>query len=345
MEVLLTYLFITLAASFICSMSEAVILSVSPAFVSTLEKKGKKSGYLLHSLHNKIDQPLAAILTFNTLANTMGTMLVGREVFKLYGDHVLTTFSVALTFVILIFSEIVPKTIGAQHSKKLAPMVAYIVTVMVYLSLPVVYISRIINKLFVFTNRGRTTREEMIATAELGADDGVLHQKETTIIKNLLMLDKIKVSEIMTPRSVVNQFDANLTVDAIMSKYKPVRFSRIPLYENEPDNIIGLLHRYKLMEAVSHDLYNMPLKDIMSPIHKVKEDTAVSSALDQFLKRREHLFMVIDTKGSMTGIVTLEDAIETLLGVEIVDTHDQATDMRQYALEQWRLKKQALIKK
>ena len=149
----------------------------------------------------------------------------------------------------------------------------------------------------------------------------------------------------MTPRSVVNAFDMNETVDSIMEKYKPVRFSRIPLYDGNLSNIVGLLHRYKLMEAISHDMYNMPLKDIMTSIHSVGEDTPVSVALDQFIKRREHLFLVTDSKNQMSGIVTLEDAIETLLGVEIVDEYDSVTDMRQYALEQWRLKKQALLKK
>lgn len=345
MGTLYFYFFVTLGTSFICSLSEAVILSISPAFVSTLEKYGRRSGRLLHSLHNNIDMPLAAILTFNTIANTMGSMMVGREVLRIYGEESLAISSAILTFAILIFSEIIPKTIGALYSKKLAPIVAYVATAMVYLTLPIVYISRGFSSLFTKSNNQKTSREEMIATAEIGETEGVLHAKEMTIIKNLLMLDKIKVSEIMTPRSVVNAFDVNETVDGIMAKYKPVRFSRIPLYEGSSNNIVGLLHRYKLMEAISHDMYNMPLKDIMTSIHRVGEGTPVSVALDQFIKRREHLFLVTDSKNQMSGIVTLEDAIETLLGVEIVDEYDSVTDMRRYALEQWRLKKQALLKK
>lgn len=344
MGLLVIYSIATLATSFICSLSEAVILSVSPAFVSLLEKNGRRSGQLLHALHDNIDKPLAAILTINTVANTVGSMLIGREVLRLYGEAQLAIASGLLTFVILIFSEIFPKTLGAVFSRRLAPLIAYVVTGMVYITYPIVLISRLIRSFFT-KNEISTTREEMIATAEMGADEGVIHAKESKIIKNLLMLDKSKVSEIMTPRSVVNAFDSSETVDAVMSKYKPVRFSRIPLYENSPDNIVGLLHRYKLMEAVSHDLYNMPLKDIMTTIHRVKDDTTVSSALDQFIKRREHLFLVVDANNVMVGIVTLEDAIETLLGVEIVDEYDAVTDMRQYALEQWRLKKQALLHK
>lgn len=344
MEILLLYLLLTLGVSFICSFSEAVILTISPAFVATLEKKGKRSGILLHRLHDNIEQPIAAILTFNTLAASAGSMLIGHQISRQYGDEVLGIASALLTFAILILSEILPKTLGAIYARRAAPMVAYVVTVMVYLTLPIVYISHLFNKIF-DTDEDTTSREEMIAAAEIGVDEGVIHQKESKIIKNLLMLDKIKVSEIMTPRSVVNAFDSSETVDSIMTKYKPVRFSRIPLYEKDPNNIVGLLHRYKLMEAVSHDMYNMPLKEIMTSIHRVHEDTPVSSALDQFIKRREHLFLVYDPQGAMTGIVTLEDAIETLLGVEIVDEYDTVTDMRQYALEQWRLKKQALLKK
>lgn len=339
------YLFGTIAISFICSLSEAVILSVSPAFVSLLEKRGYQSGRLLHQLHNSIDKPLAAILTFNTIANTAGSMMVAQKVLKIYGDSYLAATSAALTFFILIFSEIIPKTIGALHAKRLAPLVAYVVTFMVYLTLPLVYISRAINILFTKSRKMRTSREEMIEVAQMGADEGVLQFKETRIIKNLLMLDEIKISEIMTPRSVVNAFDSSETVDSIMQKYKPVRFSRIPLYDGNLNNIVGLLHRYKLMEAVAHDMYNMSLKEIMTSIHRVSEDMPVSVALDQFIKRREHLFLVTDKKGEMNGIVTLEDAIETLLGVEIVDEYDSVTDMRQYAIEQWRLKKQSLLKK
>jgi CBS domain containing-hemolysin-like protein len=337
----------TATVSFICSLSEAVILSVSPAYVSLLEKEGRKSGLLLHSLHDNIDRPLAAILTLNTIANTFGSMLVSREIYELYGQAYLAIGSGVLTFIILFFSEIIPKTLGALYSKRLAPLVAYIVTVMVYMTYPIVALSRFFNRMVESKNHDETSvsREEMIETAEMGADEGVIHQKESKIIKNLLMLDKIKVSEIMTPRSVMNTFDANETVDAIMQKYKPVRFSRIPLFEENEDNIIGLLHRYKLMEAVSHDMYSMKLKDIMTGLHRVQEHTSVSSALDQFIKRREHLFLVIDSQGRASGIVTLEDAIETLLGVEIVDEYDTVTDMRQYALEQWRLKKQALLKR
>ncbi len=345
MNDLILYVVATLVTSFICSMSEATILTVTPAYISLLEKKGRRSGRLLDRLQTNIDMPLAAILTFNTIANTVGSMMIGREIHHIWGDERIAVSSAILTFIILVFAEILPKTMGAVYSKQLAPAAAYLITGLVYVTLPIVYLARFFNSLLSEKGIRRTTREEVIEAAEISADEGVIHQKEGKIIKNLLMLDKIKVSEIMTPRSVVNAFDMNDTVGAVMDKYKPVRFSRIPLYEGHVDNVRGLLHRYKLMEAVSHDMYNMPLKDIMTSIHTVGEDTTVSMALDEFIKRREHLFLVVNEYGVMSGLVTLEDAIETLLGVEIVDEYDSVTDMRQYALEQWRMKKQALMKK
>ncbi|OFZ13963.1 MAG: hypothetical protein A2Z20_00010, partial [Bdellovibrionales bacterium RBG_16_40_8] len=294
MGLLYFYLILTLTTSFVCSLSEAVILSVSPAFVGLLKKKGHLSGKLLHKLHKSIDRPLAAILTFNTIAATVGSIMIGHQVNIIFDDSYLAASSVILTFVILVFSEIMPKILGSIHAKRLAPVVAYVVTAMVYLSLPIVYISRIMSRILMPSRRKRTSREEMIVAAEISVDEGVLQLKESRVIKNLLMLDKIKVLDIMTPRSVVNAFDMNDTVDSVMQKYKPVRFSRIPIYDGSVNNIVGLLHRYKLMEAVSHDMYNMQLKDIMTSVHRISEDTSVSAALDQFIKRREHLFLVTD---------------------------------------------------
>jgi len=338
------YIVFSLTVSFVCSLFEAVILSVPATFVSILEKEGRRSGQILHSRHRNIDQPLAAIVTLNTIAHTVGAMGVGQEVHRLYGNDMVTVASALMTLVILVFTEIIPKTLGAVNAKRLAPLAAYVIATMVVLTYPFVVLSRQLNRIFSAGRRKRTSREEMIAAAELGVDEGVIHQRESRIIKNLLLLDTITVSEIMTPRSVVNAFDLNETVGSVLEKYRPVRFSRIPLFDKTLDNVKGLLLRYRLMEAASHDQFTMKLEHLMSPMHSITEDTTVSAALDQFLKLREHQFLVIDEYGTMTGIVTLEDAIETLLGVEIIDESDTVEDMRQYALEQWRLKKKALMK-
>jgi CBS domain containing-hemolysin-like protein len=323
-------------------MLEAVILSVPAAYVNLLEKQGRRSGRILHNLHRHIDQPLAAILTLNTLANTAGSIAIGQHVHKLWGDDLVAIVSGVMTFTILVFAEIIPKTLGAMRAKKLAPAAAYMIYGLIIITYPFVWLSRQINRMLSGGHRRRTTREEMIAAAEIGADEGVIHHKESRIIKNLLMLDTMKVSEIMTPRSVVNALDENQTVKEVFDKFKPVRFSRIPVYQNDFDHVVGLLHRLKLMEAASNDLFDKKIKELIKPIHTVNEETTVSLALDQFIKRREHLFLVVDEYGTPSGIVTLEDAVETLLGVEIVDELDSVADMRQFALEQWRLKRQAL---
>jgi CBS domain containing-hemolysin-like protein len=330
---------VTITISFVCSLSEAVLLSVPSSYISVLIKNGRKSGLLLEQYREQVDQPLVAILTMNTVANTMGSMLLATQVMQAFGDPALATATAVATIGILIFGEIAPKTIGAQHAKRLAPLVARSIQVLMLITYPIVSLSRLLNRLFNVQPPQLVTREEMIATAEMGVDEGVIHQKESRIIKNLLMLEKIPVSEVMTPRSVVDSFDMNMTVEEILEKYKPVRFSRIPLFDGSPDNIKGLLHRFRLMEAVSHDQQTIRLSAIMTPIHFVQDSVPVSQVLDLFIKQRDHLFAVKDSNNDITGIVTLEDAIETLLGVEIVDAYDKAPDMRLYALEQWRKKR------
>lgn len=341
---LTVYIALTVITSFVCSLMEAVILSVPPAFISTLEKEGRKSGLLLASLHKNIDKPLAAILTLNTIANTVGSIGIGVEVNKIWGDGYLAIVSGIMTFVILIFSEIIPKTLGAVKAKQLAAPAAYIITGMTYITYPFVILSRFINKIIAGNSKRVTTREEMIAQAEIGANEGTIQQKESRIIKNLLLLDTMKVQDIMTPRSVMFALEASETVGVIHEKHRPLRFSRIPVYEGELDNIKGLLHRYKVIDAVSHDKFDIKIGDLTTTLHTIGENTPVSAALDQFVSRREHLFLVVDDYGSVEGIVTLEDTIETLLGVEIVDEYDSVEDMREFALQQWRKKKAQRLK-
>ncbi len=179
----------------------------------------------------------------------------------------------------------------------------------------------------------------MIKNAEIGVEEGTIKTKESTIIRNLLMLDKIFVSDIMTPRSVFMALDGSLTVDEVARRFKPIRFSRIPVYDNSLDHIIGLTHRYKILEALSQDLHTKQIRELLLPISNVSERMTVAQALDFFIKAKDHLALVSDEYGVVTGLVTLEDAVETLLGVEIVDEFDNIEDMRKYALEQWQQRK------
>jgi CBS domain containing-hemolysin-like protein len=211
---------------------------------------------------------------------------------------------------------------------------------MVVLLYPIVKLSELISKnLSSPSEQPDVTRDEMIKHAEIGVEEGTIKAKESTIIRNLLKLDKIYVSDIMTPRSVFTALDAGLTVEEVAKRFKPIRFSRLPVYENSLDNIIGMTHRYKILEALSLDQHTKLIRDLILPISSVSERMTVSQLLDFFIKEKDHLALATDEYGVVTGLVTLEDSVETLLGVEIVDEFDNIEDMRKYALEQWQLRK------
>lgn len=337
--ILFSFIFV-LVISFICSLCEAVILSISPAFVEVLAESKSKSGQLLKHIFDHPDRTLSAILTVNTISHTLGSAWIAYQVHHEFGESWVTLCSICLTFMVLIFSEIVPKTIGKNHSKSLAGFAAYSVQVMIVTFYPIVKFTEFVSKaLSTPSEEPDITRDEMIKNAEIGVEEGTIKAKESTIIRNLLKLDKIFVSDIMTPRSVITALDASLTVDDVAKKFKPIRFSRLPIYENSLDNIIGLTHRYKILEALSQDQHTKKLRDLAKPIGSISERMTVSSALDFFIKEKDHLALVLDEYGVVTGLVTLEDAVETLLGVEIVDEFDNIEDMRKFALEQWQLRK------
>lgn len=343
MTLLFIFLFGSLLTSFLCSLLEAVILSVSSAYISVQIKAEKPSALILRDLKENLDRPLAAILTLNTIAHTIGAAGVGSEVQKIWGDEQVALASGVMTFLILVFSEIIPKTIGASHWKSLAAFSAYAVKWMIFTTYPFVKLSEWVGKIFKGESDSSLTREEMIETAEIGFHDGTLRKKESLIIKNLLMLGNVYVSDIMTPRSVMFAFDDEMTVLDVMNTYKPIRFSRIPVYHEDLDHILGIVNRYKILEAYSHDQDSMKVKDMISPVHSIPEDVSVSACLDQMIQRQEHIFIVVDEYGTTSGIVSMEDAIETLLGVEIVDEFDSVADLRQYALEQWKARKKAKL--
>ncbi len=342
MGLLLFFAALAVGISFTCSLLESVILSVTKTYIAVKVKEGKKYAFILSELKDQIDRPLAAILSLNTIANTVGATGVGAQVVHVYGDAYLAFASGLLTFIILIFSEIVPKTLGANYWKSFAPACAYLIRLLIVIAFPFVWISELISHVLSGKRQSEVTREEIVATAEIGATSGSIEQKESLIITNLLRLDQVKVSDIMTPRSVIMAIDAKKTIEQVIKQHRPIRFSRIPVYEDNLDHVIGMVHRYKLLEASSHDLHDTKVRDFVQDIHRVPESISVAASLDQFIKRKEHQFLVVDEYGTVAGLVTLEDAIETLLGVEIVDEFDSVVDMRKYAREMWRERKQKL---
>lgn len=343
--ILISFVFV-LVISFICSLCEAVLLSLSPAFIAVEIESKPKTGRILKNITEHSDKSISAILTLNTISHTMGSAWIAYLVHTEFGDKWVSLFSIILTFMILVFSEILPKTIGKNNPKSLALFTAYCVQIMILTLYPLVKISEIISQTLTSpSEEPDVTRDEMIKNAEIGVEEGTLKSKESTIIKNLMKLDKIFISDIMTPRSVFMALDSEMTVHEVSKKYKPLRFSRIPVYDKSLDQIIGMTHRYKILEALSQDNHHQKIKELIVPIVQLSERMSVSLALDFFVKEKAHLALVIDEYNVVTGLVTLEDAVETLLGVEIVDEFDNIEDMRKYALEQWQQRRKTTPRK
>lgn len=318
-------------------------MSVTPSHVNLLIKENHTGAKILKKLKTHLEDPLAAILTLNTIANTIGAAGVGAQVLKLYGNEWVALASTGLTLSILIFSEIIPKTLGSHHWKTMSPYCAFVIRGLMFLTFPFVVLLRFVSRLVAPKGKAAfsMSREEMIVAAEMGHQEGVLEEKEQNIIKNLLRLKNILVEDIMTPRSVVFCLQKDETIGKIIKEKSPIFFSRIPVYDKDIDNIIGMTLRFKIIEAHSRDEFERPVSELLLPIKAVSHSQPIANTLDEFIKRREHLFIVTDDHGDTAGIVTLEDVIETLLGVEIVDEFDSVEDMRKFALEQWENRKKS----
>jgi len=341
MLLLLLYFFLALGVSFCCSFLEAVLLSLTPTYIAMLEKKGSKSVMLLKNLKDRIDHPLSAILTLNTVAHTVGAAGVGAQALKLWpGAGSVAITSAILTLLILVFSEIIPKTLGVVYWKQLAVPSGYCIRALIVVIYPLVLLFEALSRLFSPKGRRiRFSREEMMATVQIGQDEGTLLSRESRVIQNMLCLRNILVKDILTPRSVLLAFPQNATIAEVAAKYSPIRFSRIPIYGKDLDEITGIVYRYKIVLSLSENRGNLKLTDIASDIHAIPDTKTVASTLDEFIKRRKHIFLVVDEYGGTAGIITLEDAIETLLGVEIVDEFDTVEDMRKLALQLWEKRK------
>ena len=340
MSRLFFYFFAVLGISFLCSLLESFILSVTHAHISLVSKDRPALGKKLSHFKENINQPLSAILSLNTIANTIGAASVGAITLVEFGSNWVAIMSGILTLCILIFSEIIPKTVGALYWKKILVPATFAVQVLIIMTYPLVVFLEFLSKwLAKAENEDKVSREEVIAMAELGEDEGTIEESESTVIENVLMLDDISVEEVLTPRSVIFAVNKTNSVREVLDKYNDIEFSRIPVYEDGLDNIIGIVRRHVLLKSKAEDQFDVTMGELAKPIHAVEENDSVGDVLDEFVKRREHLFMVKDQFGQVAGLVTLEDAIETLLGVEIVDETDSVVDMRKLALDTWRKKR------
>ena len=333
---IIVFLVLALGVSFICSLLEAIILSVTWSHIEILSKDDNRSGKRLKELKEDIDVPLAAILTLNTISHTIGAAGVGSEFNKL-GNEWFTVASIILTILILVFSEIIPKTLGANYWKKLAPSSAYLLDAMIWITWPIVVVLNSFSRRISEGNEDQKemTREEMIAVAEMGENQGALEKQETQVIKNLLTMDKILAEDVMTPSTVMLTFHRNDEIGKIVDEHSPIPFSRIPVREKNLDDIIGVVYRSQIMELYGEGKTDIPMENLISELSTVSPEDSIATLLDEFLKKREHIFLVVDEYGTTQGIITLEDAVETLLGAEIVDESDSVEDMRQLARELW----------
>jgi CBS domain containing-hemolysin-like protein len=319
---------------------EAVLLSTPVSYLKTKEKESKGASLMIRQ-KLRIDRPLSAILSLNTVAHTVGAAGVGAQAVKVFGDVYFGLVSAILTLLILVFTEIIPKTIGARFSRELAMISAHIIRIMIIITYPLVigsaYITRIISR----RPAGHTTsREEISVLAHIGTEEGIFGEKENKIIQNLIRLKKIRVTEIMTPRVVVTVANENLPLDEFLIGKEFLKFSRIPVYSGNEEHITGYVFRQNVFEKLAEDQTGLKLKDIKREIVIIPGSKPLFGVWETLLEKKEHIALVVDEYGGMDGIVTMEDIIETLLGFEIVDEKDTITDMQQYARERWKMRQE-----
>jgi len=328
---LAAYAALALGVSFLCSMLEASLLSLPRSHVELLVQQRKTVGPLLQRMKDGLDRPLAAILTLNTIAHTIGAAGVGAQVLKIFGSAWVFAGSIIITLAILYLSEIIPKGLGATFAKPLAPFTARTIQFLEWATAPFVWLASAIGKVFGGMESSDVTRAEVGVYAAMGEAAGELNPRESRVIRNLLRLRDIPASDVMTPRSVVFMLQADATAGDAVQQHSPIRFTRIPLYHQTSDDIQGFVLRKHILEAVNDNHPDRPLRDLAQPLHAVRDTTSVSDALDRMITGQQHMLLCQDEFGQTDGLVTLEDCLETLLGVEIVDETDSVEDMRSLA--------------
>lgn len=332
---LIVYATLALGVSFLCSMLEAVLLSMSLSHVSVINKSGDRNGARWARLKSDDSvKPLTAILTLNTIAHTMGAAGVGSEVSRIWGDDKLTIASIILTLAVLFLSEIIPKTLGSAYWKLLSGPSGIILSGMTKLLTPffspLLWFKRLIPK----SATAIVTRDELHALADISEEEGELDENEEAVIHNLLALRETKVKEVMTPRTVTLAFDQEWTIKQVLDETKILRFGRMPVYNEDIDSLTGFVLRSDILVAASKDEWDQKISTLKKPLLTIGVDDSVDLALEKFLQSKVQILAALDEFGGTAGIITMEDVIETLLGEEIVDELDEHEDMRELAREQ-----------
>ncbi len=352
MILLLIYAVASIFFSFMCSIWEAVLLSITPAYTNTKVQEGSSMGKSLKEFKEDIDKPLSAILTLNTIAHTVGAIMVGTQAAKLYGtsEPLLEPFGFAITWefiiavimtlLILVLSEIIPKTIGASNWKNLAPFTVKSINLLLILLMPLIWFSSLITRRFKGGGGHGSSvlsRADFLAMTNVGTADGTIAENESKIIKNLLTLEKLKVEDIMTPRIVMNLANEDMTLEEYYNANKPFRFSRIPLYNGDTANTItGVVLKDEILSEMLEGRGDKKLQSIRRPAHMINENSLLTELFNSDTGVGTHMHVVVDQYGSITGLVTMEDVLETILGMEIVDETDKVVDLREYARSKWK---------
>ena len=336
MELVILYLLLALSVSFLCSVLEAVLLSTPVSFITMKEQEGAKNAPLMKRLKQDIDKPISAILSLNTIAHTVGSAGVGAEAVKVFGEVYFGVISAVLTILILVLSEIIPKTIGSYYWRQLAMPAATVIRVMIIISYPLVWLSEWITKLVASKKQPLSvSREEVSAMVSVGTQEGVFDNSESQMIQSLFKLSSKTLYEIMTPRTVAITACANMKLKEFYANQMHRIYTRIPVYDDNPNFITGFVLKQTVLEELAEDKFDMRLKDIRRPILSFNEDRLVNEVWEEMLLKKEHIAQVQDEYGCFLGIVTIEDIIETIIGREIVDESDTIVDMQAYAREKW----------
>jgi len=346
MIALIAFALISIVFSFLCSIWEAVILSVTPTYIRGQLESGNELGKTLQAYKKDIDRPLSAILSLNTIAHTVGAILVGSQAGSMYGTKSidLGAFSITyeaivavlMTLLILILSEIIPKTIGANFWRTLTPFTVKSLKVLLFLLAPLVWVSQLITK-SLKNDKGKSvlSRADIFALANEGEKQGTLLQSESAIIRNLIQLERLNVRDIMTPRTVIMAAQQQSTLKEFFDQNKPIRFSRIPIYAAQKDEITGVVLKDDILTNLAENNYDIKLLDIKREITIVQDDLPLPELFDVLVQRRIHMAVAVDNYGSLVGIVTMEDLLETILGIEITDELDKVEDLQRLAREKW----------
>lgn len=347
MGLLLAFLLVSLLFSFLCSLLEAVLLSITPAYVAIKSQQKTSMAKSLSEFKEDIDKPLTAILTLNTIAHTVGAVGVGSQAAIIFGGSEIAVFGLSLiswealiaggmTLAILIFSEVIPKTLGVNNWELLAPYIVPILKVMLFILAPLVWLSQFVTRnLKKDKNQSVFTRSDFRVMTAIGRETGALDKNEQHIINNLLRFNKIKVKDIMTPRIVVSCVDQNMTIADFHKQFRDIPFSRIPIYHGSNDKITGYVLRDDILLHLAEGNSQWRLEQLKRDLVITYKNLALPVLMDTLITKKEHMALVVDEFGGMDGVVTMEDAIETLLGIEIVDEMDNEADMQALARKNW----------